>query len=194
MGTKICSKCGEDKEIDKFGIRRVERDGLQDTCKECFNKKRRERYSINADQMRAYARDRLQTDNYKITRKLYIDRNKNKISNSNKKYRESNIDKILPREREYNKINAKEKSIKNTARKLGISPQDCKEIIIVNNNRCCICGKDQSEISGRLRIDHDHITGKVRGCLCHSCNCAIGLFKDDISILKSAVEYLEKHS
>ena len=43
-----------------------------------------------------------------------------------------------------------------------------------------------------LHIDHDHKTGKVRGLLCHGCNTAIGLMKDDVNILTKAIEYLKK--
>lgn len=60
---------------------------------------------------------------------------------------------------------------------------------------CMICGSKTVENSrGRnnLCIDHDHDTGKVRGFLCHHCNCAIGMFKDDVKRMKLAIEYLEK--
>jgi hypothetical protein len=33
-----------------------------------------------------------------------------------------------------------------------------------------------------------------RGLLCSLCNMGLGLFKDDVSALRKAVEYLEKHS
>ena len=26
----------------------------------------------------------------------------------------------------------------------------------------------------RIHLDHDHVTGKIRGVLCRDCNCAIG--------------------
>jgi hypothetical protein len=42
--------------------------------------------------------------------------------------------------------------------------------------------------------DHDHITGKYRGTLCHNCNTGIGLLKEDIGILNRAIEYLSKTS
>jgi hypothetical protein len=40
-------------------------------------------------------------------------------------------------------------------------------------------------------VDHDHKTGKVRGLLCHPCNAALGLVRDDPSILRAMIEYLK---
>lgn len=50
---------------------------------------------------------------------------------------------------------------------------------------CAICKKED-----KLHIDHNHTTGKVRGLLCKECNMAIGLLKDDITLMKSAIKYL----
>lgn len=44
----------------------------------------------------------------------------------------------------------------------------------------------------KLSLDHDHYTSKIRGILCQECNHAIGLFKDDVELLKKAIEYLLK--
>ena len=41
-------------------------------------------------------------------------------------------------------------------------------------------------------VDHDHITGKVRGLLCGSCNRALGLIKDNLETLVRLQKYLEK--
>jgi DNA-directed RNA polymerase subunit RPC12/RpoP len=40
-------------------------------------------------------------------------------------------------------------------------------------------------------LDHNHTTGVFRGWLCHDCNKAIGFFKDDVSLMKSAIKYLQ---
>jgi hypothetical protein len=42
----------------------------------------------------------------------------------------------------------------------------------------------------KLEIDHDHVTGKVRGRLCCSCNTALGRLGDNIKGLKKAITYL----
>lgn len=43
----------------------------------------------------------------------------------------------------------------------------------------------------RFVEDHDHLTGKKRGLLCHLCNLAIGNAKDDPVILRRLAAYLE---
>jgi len=56
---------------------------------------------------------------------------------------------------------------------------------------CAICGKPQPKQFHRLAVDHDHVTGKVRGLLCQSCNGMLGLAKDNITTLCDAIKYLE---
>jgi hypothetical protein len=74
--------------------------------------------------------------------------------------------------------------------KYGVSGEQFQSLLALQGNRCGICG---SEFKGSQdhHLDHDHITGKVRGILCRRCNRAIGLLHDDPSILRSAIGYLE---
>lgn len=51
---------------------------------------------------------------------------------------------------------------------------------------CEICFKKEN-----LCYDHSHVTNKFRGTLCQTCNSALGMFKDDITILKNAIKYLK---
>ena len=73
-----------------------------------------------------------------------------------------------------------------------------EEMVKEHDNKCGICGsketrkcsKNPGKIS-RLVIDHCHKTNKVRGLLCHSCNTAIGKFKENIEIMYNAMAYVE---
>jgi hypothetical protein len=58
------------------------------------------------------------------------------------------------------------------------------------NNKCAIC-RNNFESESTTFVDHDHLTGLVRGLLCPNCNTALGLFHDNINTLKSAILYLE---
>jgi hypothetical protein len=64
---------------------------------------------------------------------------------------------------------------------------------------CAVCKKHEEDVSqGRaktpataLHVDHDHVTGKVRGLLCTNCNTILGKCYDDVKILEQAVNYLK---
>ena len=63
----------------------------------------------------------------------------------------------------------------------------------LQGDKCAICKKLNTHAThGKLVIDHDHKTNKVRGLLCSNCNCALGYFKDDPVNMQNAIEYLEK--
>lgn len=54
---------------------------------------------------------------------------------------------------------------------------------------CKICGLPEEKI--KLCVDHCHTCNQVRGLLCSRCNSGIGLLKDNIDILASAISYLQ---
>ena len=77
-----------------------------------------------------------------------------------------------------------------------LSIEKFDEMIKKQNNKCAICNQPEFKIRyGKIQslaIDHDHLTGKIRGLLCNNCNRAIGLMHDSIETLKNAVAYLEQ--
>jgi len=72
-----------------------------------------------------------------------------------------------------------------------LTPEEYLELKQSQDCKCKICGKEEKNNKKALAIDHCHTTGKVRGLLCDTCNRGIGYLKDDISILKKAIEYLK---
>lgn len=86
-----------------------------------------------------------------------------------------------------NKDKKRNRSLMNS---YGITIDEYNDMFTFQEGRCKGCEKHQSELSRALYVDHCHKTGKVRGLLCHECNTFIGLINDDISILKSIINYL----
>lgn len=52
--------------------------------------------------------------------------------------------------------------------------------------KCGIC----RSTARKLVLDHDHKTGVIRGVLCMRCNSALGMFEDNVTWLKAAINYL----
>ena len=78
-------------------------------------------------------------------------------------------------------------------RAYGLDFKDYERMLEEQNGVCAICiSPPPNNRKTRLAIDHCHKTGKVRGLLCDKCNRSIGLLKDDVSVLKSAIKYLTK--
>jgi hypothetical protein len=83
-------------------------------------------------------------------------------------------------------------------RSYGISWEDRRKMLLLQNNACLICkaqegSKEASpKHGGKLYIDHCHATGRVRGLLCHLCNQGLGLFRDNPEFLENAIYYLNK--
>ena len=71
----------------------------------------------------------------------------------------------------------------------GLEPEQYKEMHKAQQGKCAICNEEPKTKRG-LHVDHDHETGKVRGLLCHGCNVALGSFKESVTLLNKAVEYL----
>lgn len=75
---------------------------------------------------------------------------------------------------------------------LGLSKAEYDAFLQAQDGRCAICRRPEPNGSrGRWCVDHDHKTGRKRGLLCVNCNSGIGLFKDDVDILRAAIVYLE---
>lgn len=76
-------------------------------------------------------------------------------------------------------------------RTFGLNDAQYKILIKYQSGLCKICDKHQSKCGPKgLVVDHDHKNGQIRGLLCVNCNTAIGLLKEDIRILKRAIEYI----
>jgi DNA repair exonuclease SbcCD ATPase subunit len=105
-----------------------------------------------------------------------------KINRHQRKYYAANREKILSRIKE-------EKSWRrrHLMKAYGLSLEDFKRMFDDQEGRCYICGPNSE---GKLCVDHDHKTKKVRKLLCDRCNRMIGAARENPSILRAAAHYL----
>jgi Autographiviridae endonuclease VII len=69
----------------------------------------------------------------------------------------------------------------------GMTEADYNALLAKQKGRCAVCKRKPRY---RLHVDHDHRTKRVRRLLCRRCNPALGLFRDDLRVLRGAVRYL----
>lgn len=96
-----------------------------------------------------------------------------------------------------------EKRRKHTIKKAyGLDWESYLSMMTEQNGQCAICSVD-FDMSHRPNggtvprsacVDHCHSTGKVRGILCSSCNIALGFFRDNVDIMKKAIQYIKDNS
>lgn len=87
----------------------------------------------------------------------------------------------------WNRIRARQRKA-HELRHRKIEPREYAELLTRYGKVCRICGRTNGK--HRLAVDIDHATGRIRGLLCHRCNTAIGLFRDDPELLAAAIRYL----
>lgn len=74
--------------------------------------------------------------------------------------------------------------------KYQMTPEQYAAKVEEQQGRCAICAIEPE--ARALAVDHNHTTGRVRGLLCHNCNVALGLFKEEPQFLKRAIAYLQE--
>lgn len=60
-------------------------------------------------------------------------------------------------------------------RTYGLTGEDHAALLAAQDGRCALCGLPDAEVMrngqpSALTVDHDHVTGEIRGLLCPSCN------------------------
>lgn len=68
--------------------------------------------------------------------------------------------------------------IDNYRHAFGITVEDYDRMFVEQSGKCAICGSCDPGPKTHFAVDHDHITNKIRGLLCHHCNIALGMMND----------------
>lgn len=99
MITKVCIKCGEEKEISFFSERKDSKDGYRNICKECRNIDNLKYRIENIDKKKEYLIiwRHINRDKINESKRKWIKNNPEQHRKNNKKYYIENKDKVLKR-------------------------------------------------------------------------------------------------
>ena len=107
-----------------------------------------------------------------------------------KKWNADNKERRKETNKKWNANSFSKKRYRVLKEKYGITPEYYESLLNEQNSCCKICGIHQDKLTKKLAVDHCHLTGKIRGLLCHHCNLLLGYSKDSIEVLEKAVKYL----
>jgi hypothetical protein len=163
---KKCGKCGELKPFEYFYKAKGMKDGYRSDCKACNLVAKAARHASHPQpgRLRAAQWNKENPERYRANQRAYVESGRKSVSD-----RKSHL-----------------------KRKFGLTQAEYDELLELQDGGCAICGELPGERVS-LRVDHDHLTGEVRGILCVRCHNALGLFREDPALLTEAAHYLVFH-
>jgi hypothetical protein len=168
MDSKRCKKCGEMKPLDAYYRTPGTRDGRRGDCIACNLADKARRHRDNPEPARERARE------------WHADpANRARTAANHERYRADG------RKQRSNRAS-------HLKRKYGITIEQYDAKLAEQAGVCAICRcPPRSDIS--LHVDHNHVTGELRGLLCFSCNVTVGHVREDHERLQSIASYLTSH-
>lgn len=198
--TRICSKCGA--ELTDKNWPPSWRRKKHYICKGCHSKRTRQFYWKHREKELERGRKNIQLN--PEYRKKYYKKNKDKIFAQNKEWAKEHPDIVKQTKKSwklrnkdkiqmYNKLHPRKYDYKKSRiqhlKKRGLTLADYDKLFEKQQGVCAICDGVNTD-GRRLFIDHNHITGGVRGLLCNQCNALLGYAKDNPATLTKAANYL----
>lgn len=107
----------------------------------------------------------------------------------NRQWREANPTYMRDYAENWRKASPTRKQESHLWHRYGLRPEDYARMLAEQQGQCPICGTPE----GRLVVDHNHATGRVRELTCGRCNTYIGYVEKTPELLPRIVAYLEKH-
>ena len=192
-GFKTCRDCGENKPLEEFSPAKKMKDGRTSYCRPCL-KVRHRRYRDQTTRggqpparrtaARASAPDLKWCPGCeRELERAQFGRNRANADGLTGYCKPCHRDKskqtyirLYGSSREYH-----------LRRRYGITGAEYDAMVEAHGNLCALCRERPPE-----HVDHDHVTGVVRGVLCSCCNQGLGNFRDNVAALRAAIVYLER--
>jgi hypothetical protein len=188
---KRCRDCGEDKPLEDFSPAKKAADGRTSYCRGCL-RLRHQRYrdarngGVPARRSTAWASSAAVKWCPGCRQELDRERfGRNRSSSDglttycrpchNTKGKET-YTRLYGSTREYH-----------LRRRYGITGAELQAMVETQGGVCAVCRERPAQ-----HVDHDHLTGAVRGVLCSCCNQGLGNFRDRADVMRAAIDYLER--
>lgn len=98
--------------------------------------------------------------------------------------------KLRRQERMKDPVYVQQQIAKCRLRDHNLTSEQFQKMLEAQKGQCKICECALVLTNKRTHIDHDHITGEIRGLLCCVCNHLLGCARDRIPTLSKAIAYL----
>ena len=130
----------------------------------------------------------IQKQKRKAYRKEWTEKNKDKLREQGRLWDAKNRDRVNEVARLGYKKNRHNILARRRRKLYGI---DTIKYDKLNNKHICpVCKRISNK---NLSIDHNHLTGKIRGFICNNCNVALGRVNDSALILRELAKYLDEY-
>jgi hypothetical protein len=122
-------------------------------------------------------------------RRAWYQKNRERVCEQHREWWSKNREKLNADAREHYPDSKNGQLVRHRRRKYNIDEKTFIGMVEAQGGKCLICGEIPNK---NLSVDHNHITGKIRGLICNSCNIAIAKAKDSPILLRAMADYLEK--
>jgi hypothetical protein len=188
--SKTCRDCGLSKPLSEFSPSRKNKDGHASYCRPCFSLRGRE-----------YRRRRAAADGKEVRRRPKVPPGSAHCSSCEQTKPLTDFGTRSGNRTgrtAYCKACHSQKSRESRVRRhgdsrnyhlmlrYGITSADYDRLVEQQGGVCALCRERPTQ-----HVDHDHVTGRVRGVLCFCCNQGLGNFRDRADIMRAAIEHLE---
>ncbi len=199
IAVKTCSMCQQVKAVVEFSKDCTAKDGLQSRCKPCgqaasrawkaanFEKdvvNKKVWYQENREQILAHYAEPTRKAKRYASSTAWAKENPEACREASKRSKQRNPDRV------------EEDTFISRFRKHGLTLDQYHAMAERQDFCCAICReipvpKHCKSSPDGFVIDHSHVSGKVRGLLCPSCNVALGQLRDNPHTARKAATYLE---
>ena len=190
MSLRKCLDCGQDKALEDFPPAKKRTDGRGSYCRPCMRVRSRESYRRRrAAEGREVLQPRVVPEGYAYCPDCALMRLLSEFPRNaaDGQGRQSYCRPCFAaRTRASDERHHGSTRDKHLMRRYGLTSRDVDRMSEGQGGVCAVCRERPPE-----HVDHDHVTGRVRGVLCSCCNQGLGNFRDRVDLLHRAIDYLE---